>query len=74
MTDTVLSRPDGTAADPGNAATEPVKQSQVVLQMPVDVRSVSLVVLAALASVFMLRWASAVFIPLFVGLLFSYWA
>ena len=46
--------------------------SRVVLHMPVDGRSVSLVVLATLASVFMLRWASAVFIPVMVGLLFSY--
>jgi predicted PurR-regulated permease PerM len=40
--------------------------------MPVDVRSVSLAVLATLATVFMLHWASAVFIPVMVGLLFSY--
>jgi predicted PurR-regulated permease PerM len=40
--------------------------------MPVDVRSVSLAVLATLASVFMLHWASVVFIPVCVGLLFSY--
>lgn len=46
--------------------------ARVLLHMPVDVRSISLVVLATLASVFMLRWASAVFIPVLVGLLFSY--
>ena len=40
--------------------------------MPVDVRSISLGLIAALASIFMLRWASAVFIPVMVGLLFSY--
>ena len=45
---------------------------RVVLHMPLDIRSVSLAVIAAMASVFMLRWASAVFIPLMVGLLFSY--
>ena len=45
---------------------------RVLLHMPVDIRSVSLAVIAAMASVFMLRWASAVFIPLMVGLLFSY--
>ena len=44
----------------------------VLLHMPVDVRSISLAILAALASIFMLRWASAVFIPVMVGLLFSY--
>lgn len=44
----------------------------MMLHMPVDVRSISLVLLATLASVFMLRWASDVFIPLVVGILFSY--
>ena len=43
-----------------------------MLRMPVDVRSVSLVVLATLACVYALHWASAVFIPVMVGLLFSY--
>ena len=46
--------------------------SPVVLQLPVDVRSASLVILATVASVFMLRWASVVFIPVLVGLLGSY--
>ena len=45
---------------------------RVLLHMPVDVRSISLGLIAALASIFMLRWASAVFIPVMVGLLFSY--
>ena len=44
----------------------------LVLQLPVDVRSASLVILATVASVFMLRWASVVFIPVLVGLLGSY--
>ncbi|MCR8959242.1 AI-2E family transporter [Variovorax sp. S2] len=44
----------------------------MLLHMPVDVRSASLVVLAVLAGVFALRWASAVFIPLMVSLLLSY--
>ena len=46
--------------------------SPVVLQLPVDVRSASLVILATVASVFLLRWASVVFIPVLVGLLGSY--
>ncbi|MEO8857213.1 MAG: AI-2E family transporter [Burkholderiaceae bacterium] len=45
---------------------------RVLLHSPVDVRSVSLAVIAALASIFALRWASAVFIPVMVGMLFSY--
>ncbi len=53
-------------------ATELVEPQPLVLHMPVDIRSVSLAILATLASVFMLRWASAVFIPLMVGILFSY--
>jgi len=44
----------------------------VVLDVPVDVRSASLGVLAVLAGVYMLKWASAVFIPLLLGLMLSY--
>lgn len=45
---------------------------RLLLHMPVDIRSVSLVILAILASLFMLHWAKAVFIPVMLGLLFSY--
>ncbi|HPH13243.1 MAG TPA: AI-2E family transporter, partial [Burkholderiaceae bacterium] len=61
-----------TPAAEGALLAEPAEQTRVLLHMPVDVRSVSLVILATLASVFMLRWANAVFIPVMVGLLFSY--
>ena len=44
----------------------------VVLDVPVDVRSASLGVIAILASVYMLKWAAAVFIPLLLGLMLSY--
>jgi len=47
-------------------------EPRVQQQMPVDVRSASLIVLAVLACVFVLHWASAVFIPLMVGVVFSY--
>ena len=62
------------AADEGLPASPPPPDAsgRTLTNMPVDVRSVSLAVLAVLASVFMLRWASAVFIPVMVGLLFSY--
>ena len=56
-------------AEPANAPAEPAR---MLLHMPVDVRSASLVILATLASLFVLRWASEVIIPLMVGLLFSY--
>ena len=72
MMDPTLARPDSAGAEPATVATEPAEPSRVLLHMPVDVRNVALVVLATLASVFMLRWASAVFIPVMVGLLFSY--
>ena len=58
---------EGTSAAPVTAV-----EPRVLLHMPVDVRSISLVVLATLASIFMLRWASAFFIPLMLGLMFSY--
>ena len=59
-------------ADPETCAAEPVELPGALLHMPVDVRSVSLAVLATLASAFALHWASAVVIPVMVGLLFSY--
>ena len=40
--------------------------------MPIETRNVWLVVLASLASIYTLHWASAVFIPVMVGMLFSY--
>ncbi len=70
MTNSTLARPN--LEEPETGTMEPVEPARVLLHMPVDVRSVSLVVLATLASVFVLRWASAVFIPVMVGLLFSY--
>ena len=51
------------------ALSEPAR---VLLQMPVDVRSISLVVLAVLACVFTLRWAAPLFIPLMGALLLTY--
>ncbi|MCS4510612.1 AI-2E family transporter [Xylophilus ampelinus] len=47
-------------------------QPRVLLQMPVDVRSISLVVLAVLASIVVLRWAGAVFVPLLLALMLTY--
>ncbi|HSJ47841.1 MAG TPA: AI-2E family transporter [Gammaproteobacteria bacterium] len=42
------------------------------MPLSVDMRSLSLVVLAVLAAIFMLHWARAVFIPLLLGLMISY--
>ena len=62
--------PPPAASGSDSAAKKDVER--VLLHMPVDVRSASLVVLAVLATVFVLQWASAVFIPLMVSLLLTY--
>ena len=54
------------------APTPDPEPQRVHLYMPIDVRSASLALLALLASVYALHWASAVFIPLLLGLLTSY--
>lgn len=72
MTEPTPAETNDSAPEATMVATELVEPQPLVLHMPVDIRSVSLAILATLASVFMLRWASAVFIPLMVGILFSY--
>ena len=72
MTEPTPSQPNHRDSDSAPTVTELVEPQRVLLHMPVNVRNVSLAILATLASVFMLRWASAVFIPLMVGILFSY--
>lgn len=57
------------AGAPLGAEREP---EATLLQVPVDVRSTSLVVIAVLLSLFALRWASEVFIPIMIGLMLSY--
>ena len=51
------------------SAPEPAR---LLLHMPVDVRSLSLAVLAVLACLFALQLARAVFVPLLLGLALSY--
>jgi predicted PurR-regulated permease PerM len=55
-------RPDDRGAPP----------ARLLVHMPVDVRSASLGALVVLASVYTLRWARAVFIPVVLGLMLSY--
>ena len=62
--------PEPTIPDAGLPPT--AGPAPVLLQLPVDVRSASLVILATLASIFMPRWARGVFIPVLGGLLCSY--
>lgn len=61
------------AAVAADVASEPPASAQAaVLPMTVDVRSVALVVLAVLACIFVLRWAKPVFVPVMLGVMFSY--
>ena len=54
-----------------SAEPEP-EPERVLLHMPVDVRSVSLAVLAGLAVLYTMQWASVVLIPLMLGVTVSY--
>jgi predicted PurR-regulated permease PerM len=58
--------------DPSGTAERETEPERANLRMPVDVRSVSLAVIALLACVYTLQWASAVFIPLLLGVMLSY--
>ena len=58
---------------PADAAVAPAPEPErVLLHMPVDVRSASLVFVAVLAGIFALHWAAAVFIPLMLTLMLTY--
>lgn len=56
----------------GNSHLGALKPGAAVLRTQVDVYSVSLAILAVIAVVFALHWASAVFIPLMLGVMISY--
>jgi predicted PurR-regulated permease PerM len=77
MTRTRRSPPDAPETDDrvephDDAATERNVPERLLLHMPVDVRSLSLVVIAVLASIFALQWAKAVVVPILLGVMFSY--
>ena len=60
-------------AAPGLTPEESAAESQrVLLHMPVDIRSVSLAILAVLASLFALNWSKDVVVPILLGAMFSY--
>ncbi len=56
----------------GAPGEPPREQDRVLLHMPIDVRSTSMVVVASLLSLYALRWAAEIVIPVLMGLLFSY--
>jgi predicted PurR-regulated permease PerM len=53
-------------------AADPEDPSHALLHVPLNVRSMTLVMLTVLAVLATLKWASAFFIPLMLGLMFSY--
>lgn len=53
-------------------AADPEEPSHALLHVPMNVRSMALVLLTVLAILATLKWASAFFIPLMLGLMFSY--
>jgi predicted PurR-regulated permease PerM len=59
-------------SDAGQLRASERESDRVLLHMPVDVRSASMVVVAFLLSIFALHWAAEIVIPVLMGLLFSY--
>ena len=59
-------------ADPGTITASPEQPATVLSDVPINIRSLSLIVLAGLGCVFVLHWAKAIFIPVMLSLLFSY--
>ena len=51
---------------------QPLASQPVVVHMPVDVRSFSLVTLSLLGTIYTLRWAAPVFVPISVILMLTY--
>jgi predicted PurR-regulated permease PerM len=68
MTDQAIAA-EGEAHPDEIAADEPPR---VLLHMPVDVRSLALIVLTVLASIYALHWAKAILVPILLGVMFSY--
>src|SRR4030042_5216023 len=57
---------------PNKDGLESQEPDPLVLRIPVDVYSFSLVLLTVLAVIFVLHWARAIFIPLMLGVMISY--
>ena len=67
MTDEALSAEEETQRPP-----DPDDPPRVLLHMPVDVRSLALIILTVLASIYALHWAQAILVPILLGVMFSY--
>lgn len=64
--------PEAAAAAVRPQPADPKDPPHVVVHLPVDIRSMALVVLTVIALLAVLRGAQAFFIPLMLGLVFSY--
>ena len=56
----------------GDGDEAPREKERVLLRMPIDVRNMSMIVIASLLGLYALRWAAEIVIPVLMGLLFSY--
>ena len=77
MTEAVSKEPSKERAEREIEATDraetPAEEPpRIHLHMPVDVRSLSLIVLTVIACIFALQWAKAVLVPILLGVMFSY--
>jgi predicted PurR-regulated permease PerM len=64
--------PVAVAVETTGEGGEPREKERVLLHMPIDVRSTSMIVIASLLGLYALRWAAPIVIPVLMGLLFSY--
>ena len=64
--------PLAVAIEADGDAGPPREKERVLLHMPIDVRSTSMIVIASLLALYALRWAAPIVIPVLMGLLFSY--
>jgi len=69
VTDAAMAAADALEQPPLSSTQD---EPDAVLTAPVNVRSIALVVIAALACLWVLHWASALIVPLLLGLIFSY--
>jgi predicted PurR-regulated permease PerM len=72
ITDTDTETAAGEPGADGPAPASPYRETHGRFPVPVDIRSMSLLTIAVLGTVFMMHWASAVLIPLMLGVVLSY--
>ncbi len=72
MTEKITAELSVIDADPGTITASPEQPATALSDTPINIRSLSLIVLAGLGCVFVLHWAKAIFIPVMLSLLFSY--